>query len=141
MAQLIENKPPRRAPIATLSHLCPSRRFGILSSRHGGAYPKRYRFVGRSFSSDITDDARSAFLCAGSIAACIRSFDRSSKCRISNRQNPELETHLSPAESMYAPLLIDRAYQLEIGLTPCRINTNAISNRRWIAVSANRSSC
>jgi hypothetical protein len=30
--------------------------------------------------------------------------------------------------------LIDRAYQLEIDLTPSRINTNDISSRRWIAV-------
>jgi Cof subfamily protein (haloacid dehalogenase superfamily) len=45
MTQLIENKPPRCALIATLSHFCPSR-----------------RFVGRSFSSDITDIARSAVL-------------------------------------------------------------------------------
>src|ERR1700722_1628257 len=37
MTQLIENKPPRRGMIATLSHFCPPRR----------------RFVGRSFSSDI----------------------------------------------------------------------------------------
>jgi hypothetical protein len=31
--------------------------------------------------------------------------------------------------------LIDRGYQLEIGLTPFRIIASAISNRRWIAIS------
>jgi|HubBroStandDraft_6_1064221.scaffolds.fasta_scaffold189659_2 hypothetical protein len=36
--------------------------------------------------------------------------------------------------SLANAFLIDRAYQLEIDLTPCRINTNAISNRRWISI-------
>jgi hypothetical protein len=31
--------------------------------------------------------------------------------------------------------LIDRGYQLEISLTPCRIIKSAISNRRWTAIS------
>src|SRR5271168_3798529 len=31
--------------------------------------------------------------------------------------------------------LIDRGYRLEIDVTPYRINTNTISNRRWIAIS------
>jgi hypothetical protein len=30
--------------------------------------------------------------------------------------------------------LIDRGYRLEFDLTPYRINTNTISNRRWIAI-------
>jgi hypothetical protein len=38
----------------------------------------------------------------------------------------------------YTTFLIDRAYQLEIDLTLCRINETAISNRRWIAFSAFR---
>ena len=38
----------------------------------------------------------------------------------------------------YTTFLIDRGYQLEIDLTSCRINETVISNRRWIAVSANR---
>jgi hypothetical protein len=90
MTQLIENKPPRRALIATLLHFSPPRRC----------------FVGRSFSSDMTDDARSAYRCAGSIAACIRSFDRSSKSRISNRNIPRLETHLTLGRSTRNPFLI-----------------------------------
>jgi len=61
MTQLIENKPPRRALIATLLRFCPS--------------------------------------------ACV------------------------------TPFLIDSGYRLEADLSPCRINANAISNRRWIAVS------
>jgi hypothetical protein len=73
------------------------------------------RFVGRSFSSDITDDARSAFLCAASPAeglgavrraACIRLIDRSSKCRISNRNSRRLETYLTSPESIRAAVLI-----------------------------------
>jgi hypothetical protein len=128
MTQLIENKPPRRALIATLSHFYTSRRFRIPSSRHGGACPERYRFVGRSFSSDlsgeaqhayprqsfvgrsfssdITDDARSAYRCAGPMAACSRLCDRSSKCRISNRQVPRLGTHLNPCAASNQSLLI-----------------------------------
>jgi len=35
-------------------------------------------------------------------------------------------------------ILIDRAYQLEIDVTLCKINETSLSNRRWIAVSANR---
>ena len=35
----------------------------------------------------------------------------------------------------FRAFLIDRGYQLEIGLTPCRIIKSAVSNRRWIAVS------
>jgi hypothetical protein len=31
--------------------------------------------------------------------------------------------------------LIDRGYRLGIDLTPCEINTNALSNRRWIRIS------
>jgi len=38
----------------------------------------------------------------------------------------------------YTTFLIDRAYQLEIDLTLCRINETAISNRRWIAFSVFR---
>jgi hypothetical protein len=30
--------------------------------------------------------------------------------------------------------LIDRAYQLEIDVTPCKQTTDVMSNRRWIAV-------
>ena len=90
MSQLTENKPRRRALIATLSHFSARRRC----------------FVGRSFSSDITDDARSAYRCAGSIAACIRSFDRSSKSRNSNRNIRRLETHLTLGQSTRNPFLI-----------------------------------
>ena len=88
MAQRIQNKPPRRALIATLLHFSPRRRC----------------FVGRSFSSDMTDDARSAYRCAPLFAeglaafrraACIRSSDRSSKSRISNRNNRRLESCLT----------------------------------------------
>jgi hypothetical protein len=70
MTQLIENKPRRRALIATLSHFSPRRR----------------RFVGRNFSSDITDDAQSAYRCADSSAACISFFVRSSRSLFSNRR-------------------------------------------------------
>jgi hypothetical protein len=35
----------------------------------------------------------------------------------------------------FRAFLIDRGYQLEIDLTPCRIIKSAISNRRWIAIS------
>src|ERR1700722_4951879 len=99
MAQRIQNKPSRRALIATLWHFSPRRRC----------------FVGRSFSSDITDDARSAYRCAPLFAeglaafrraACIRSFDRSSKSRISNRNIPRLETHLTLGRSTRNPFLI-----------------------------------
>src|ERR1700726_290938 len=88
MAQRIQNKPSRRALIATLWHFSPRRRC----------------FVGRSFSSDMTDDARSAYRCAPLFAeglaafrraACIRSSDRSSKSRISNRNNRRLESCLT----------------------------------------------
>src|SRR5271156_1889216 len=104
MTQLIENKPRRRALIATLSHFYPSR-----------------RLVGRSFSSDIMEVARSAFLCAGSSAACIRSKEEAAQVlgewsavdqfnvvrrRISNRQIPESEPHLTLAKSTPATFLI-----------------------------------
>jgi hypothetical protein len=95
MTQLIENKPRRHALIATLLHFHPSQGFG-----------------GRGFSSDITRDSRSAYRCAGSIAACIRSFDRSSKSRIFNRNIPLLETHLTHAQSMRAPFLIANSSQI-----------------------------
>jgi len=99
MAQRIQNKPSRRALIATLLHFSPRRRC----------------FVGRSFSSDITDDARSAYRCAPLFAeglaafrraACIRSFDRSSKSRNSNRNIRRLETHLTLGRSTRNPFLI-----------------------------------
>jgi hypothetical protein len=35
---------------------------------------------------------------------------------------------------------IDRGYRLEIGLTPFEINTNALSNRRWIGISGSEES-
>jgi hypothetical protein len=40
--------------------------------------------------------------------------------------------------SLATAFLIDRAYQLQMDVTLCRINETVISNRRWIAVSANR---
>jgi hypothetical protein len=43
------------------------------------------RLGGRSFSSDITDVARSAFLCADSPVVCICSCERSSRSLFSNR--------------------------------------------------------
>src|SRR5271156_6619220 len=58
MTQLIENKPPRRALIATLSH------FSAL----------RGRFVGRRFSSDITGVAPTRYRCADSPALRGRRF-------------------------------------------------------------------
>jgi len=73
------------------------------------------RFVGRSFSSDLTRDARRVYLCAASPAeglaavrraAWIRLIDRSSKCHISNRNNRRLETYLTAAESTCAAVLI-----------------------------------
>jgi dipeptidyl-peptidase 4 len=67
MAQLTENKPPQRALIATLLHLCPSECFPLIT-----------------------------------------------------------------------PFLIDSGSRLEIDLSPCRLNENVISNRRWIAILANR---
>src|SRR5580700_490000 len=107
MTQLVENKPPRRALIATLSHISTRRR----------------RFVGRSFSSDITHDARSAYGCAASPAeglaalwraACVRPgievYSRLIQPLVSspqppepNRNIPRLETNLTPAVSMSAP--------------------------------------
>jgi hypothetical protein len=101
MTQLIENKPPRRALIATLSHFCASRR----------------RFVGRSFSSDITRVARTRYRCAGSLAACTRSTVQGFYGRIQppasglphrepNRNIRRLETHLTPAKSIRGPRLI-----------------------------------
>src|ERR1700732_584259 len=90
MTQLVENKPRRRALIATLSHFSPT----------------RCRFVGRSFSSDITRVARSAYHCAASSAACTYSCDRPSESQISNRQNPESELYLTLAKSTPAPFLI-----------------------------------
>ena len=110
MTQVIENKPPRRALIATLSHFCASRR----------------RFVGRSFSSDITGVAPTRYRCAAlpaeSLAAvwraaCTRSrvqgFSRriqppasSLQHREPNRNIRRLETHLTPAISIRAPRLI-----------------------------------
>src|SRR4029077_19179483 len=122
MTQLIENKPPRRALIVTLFHsdapttvvVLPNR--GLPGRRRvepGGPVQRESKdrprlshrcFVGRSFSSAITGDARSAYRCAPLFAeglaafrraACIRSFDRSSKSRNSNRNIRRLETHLT----------------------------------------------
>jgi len=147
MTQLIENKPRRRALIATLLHFDDPTRVVVLpnrsrpSPRHtglpgrrqgepgrsvelGGSVQRESKdrprlshrcFVGRSFSSDMTDDARSAYRCAPLFAeglaafrraACIRSFDRSSKSRISNRNIPRLETHLTLGRSTPNPFLI-----------------------------------
>jgi hypothetical protein len=93
MTQLIENKPRRRALIATLLH---------------------FSLGGRSFSSDITDDARSAYRCADSPAAC------SDSCLlialISNR----------------------RSCQLEFDVTACKQTTACVSNRRKSATYAYR---
>src|SRR4029077_14595027 len=71
MTQLIENKPRRQPLIATLSHSCPSPVWGVRWAPPESRNRTR-RLVGRSFSSDITRDARSAFLCADSPAACTR---------------------------------------------------------------------
>jgi hypothetical protein len=40
--------------------------------------------------------------------------------------------------SLATAFLIDRAYQLEMDVTLCRINETSLSNRRWIAFSAFR---
>ena len=123
MTQLIENKPRRHALIATLSHFYPSR-----------------SFVGRSFSSDITRDARSAYRCADSIAACIRTFDRSSKSRICNRRKSAIFSLTQ--NDLQLPLeiafLIDRGGRLEIDVTPRKQREATHSNRRWIRGFTNR---
>jgi hypothetical protein len=133
MTQLIENKPPRRALIATLLHFDDPTTVVVLPNRGlpgrrrvepGGPVQRESKdrprlshrcFVGRSFSSDITDDARSAYRCAPLFAeglaafrraACIRSFDRSSKSRNSNRNIRRLETHLTLGRSTRNPFLI-----------------------------------
>src|ERR1700732_590582 len=56
--------------------------------------------------------------------------------RVSNRRKSAIYSFAqnSLQASLENAFLIDRAYQLEIDLTPCRINTNAIANRRWIAM-------
>jgi hypothetical protein len=59
-------------------------------------------------------------------------LETNGEVRLSKAPNSEREPRPETA------FLIDRAYQLEIDLTPYRINTNTISNRRWIEVSANR---
>jgi hypothetical protein len=95
------------------------------------------------------------------IAVAISRFSRTHSALPFLIANPRLETHLTsrkqapekfliahfhrfsisspqPARRSSAKagpaFLIDRAYQLEIDLTPSRINTNDISSRRWIAV-------
>jgi len=79
--------------------------------------PKRARRLGgRSFQftlrhspkgSGITTDGRRACHCAGSLAACIHSCDRSSEDLISNRHS----------------------CRLELDVTPCKQTTAGISNR------------
>ena len=55
--------------------------------------------------------------------------------RVCNSHRRPLATrHLPPLPAF----LIDTACQLEIDLTPCRINAAAISNRRWIAALHSR---
>jgi hypothetical protein len=110
MTQLIENKPRRHALIATLLHFYPSR-----------------RFVGRSFrafcvpipsgSSDITDDARSAYRCADSPAEGLAAVGRAA-CICSCDQLPER-------------LISNRlSCQLEFAVTACKQTTARVSNRR-----------
>jgi hypothetical protein len=119
MTQLIENKPPRRALIATLSQFCASRR----------------RFVGRSSSSDITGVARTRYRCAGSLAACTRSTVQGFYGRIQppasglqhrkpNRNIRRLETHLTPAISIRAPRLIatNRILRIRVFAVPTQVH-------------------
>jgi hypothetical protein len=78
----------------------------------------------------------------------VRLAQRSRKENLADQRlcssSPLVTRHLPlacPAEALrrrVTAFLIDRAYQLEIDLTPCRISETALSNRRWIAVSANR---
>jgi hypothetical protein len=42
---------------------------------------------------------------------------------------------ITPKASVQTAFLIDSGYRLEIDLTPCEINKNALSNRRWIRIS------
>jgi hypothetical protein len=85
MTQLIENKPPRRALIATLSHFSPH----------------------QAPASSLQHQEP-------------------------NRQIPELETHLIPAESMYAPLII--ANFARFAIHESCVTTSARSSVRLPAV-------
>jgi hypothetical protein len=95
MTQLIENKPPRPALIAAHSHFCTSRR----------------RFVGRSFSSDITRVAGTRYRCAALPAACTR-FGVQGVSRRIQHQEPNRNIPL-----------------LEAALTVFKINTRVAPNR------------
>src|SRR3984957_20058003 len=133
MTQLTENKPRRRAMIATLSHFDDPTRVVVLPNRGlpgrrqvepGGPvqreskdlpYPSHRYLVGRCFSSDITGLAHIAYLSAGSHAeglaelrraACTRSGARPSRLTIPNRNIRRLETHLTRAKSTRASFLI-----------------------------------
>jgi uncharacterized membrane protein len=92
MTQLIENKPPRRALIATLSHF----------------YPPRRRFVGQSLGSDINGVARRGYHCARGTQppdSCLQPQEP-------NRQIPRLETNLTRAESIRTAFPIAKNHAL-----------------------------
>jgi hypothetical protein len=115
MTQLIENKPRRRALIATLLHFSPRRR----------------GFVGRSFSSDITDDARSAYRC--------QSF-ADGAAQVPGEGSLGDKSSAACTDSCLFIALISnrRCCRLEFDVTACKQTTACVSNRRKSATYAYR---
>ena len=187
MTQLIENKPPRLALIATLLRFSPHQP-GASSLQHQDPNRQLARLEINLTSAESTNvPVLIANFCDIRTSASVAS-DRVARIT-SNRGTRELETLLtlfrintpaSPNRGQFddptrivvlseqrepkdplrshnhlplacpdaaqqrraAPFLIDTACRLEINLTPCGINTNSISNRRWIAGFSHRiSSC
>ena len=125
MTQLIVNKPRRRALIATLLHFCPSRR--VLQPQTSSLQPQdsnrlrcRLEFAvtsGKQTTARISNRRKSAIFSPSQICA-----DRLVTCH----------------SSRITEFLLDTASRLEIDLTPYKINTDVISNRRWIRGVTNR---
>jgi hypothetical protein len=105
MTQLIENKPRRRAMIATLSHYvhCGARLVCISNSE----IPRLKSRVSQRKQTAATE-SNSEF----------------------SRVFPSYPTLLG---QLVAAFLIDRGYQLELALTHRKQTATANSNRRWIA--------